>query len=111
MTFSASEFFFGNAGFAHDAGNRLILGHPLGLHQQFERAEAATARRNLEHAGLVAGGIHHGTDVETLEQGPTIDVVGQILDRKARLHAPDILLAQHQLGKGMSREELSTSLG
>ncbi len=86
--------------FAHHAGDRLVLGHPLGLHQQFERAEAAAARRNLELAGFLAVIIEQGADVEALEQGAAIDVVGQILDREARLHAPDILLAQHQLGKG-----------
>jgi hypothetical protein len=68
--------FLCDARIAHDTGDRLILGHPLGLDQQFKRAEPATARGNLELAGLLAIIAHHGPDVETLEQSPTIDVVG-----------------------------------
>ena len=90
---------FGNPGFTHDARDGLILGHPLGLHQQFEGPETATAGGDFEHAGFLAAGIEHGADVDALEQGPAINVLGQILDRKACFHAPHILLAQHQLRK------------
>ena len=76
------------------------LRHPLGLHQQFERTEAAAAGRNLEHAGFHAIIIEQGADIEALKQGAAVDVVGQILDRDAGLDAPDIRLAQHQLVKG-----------
>jgi len=71
---------FGDSGFAHDARDGLILGHPLGLHQQFERPETATAGRHFELAGFLAVGIEHGADVDALEKGPAINVFGQILD-------------------------------
>jgi hypothetical protein len=61
---------------------------------------APAACRNLELAGFLAIVIEQGTDVEALEQGAAIDVIGQILDREARFHAPDVLLAEDQLREG-----------
>ena len=48
-------------------GDRLVLGHPLGLDQQFERAEPAATGGHLEHAGFFAIIAHHGADVEALK--------------------------------------------
>jgi hypothetical protein len=82
---------------ADHARNRRGLRQPLLLHQQLERPVAAAAGRNLEHAGLGARGVEDRTNVEALKQRAPADVLGQLLDRDAGLHAPDVGLAQHQL--------------
>ena len=87
-------------GIADHAGNRRGLRQALLLHQQFERPVAAAAGRDLEHAGLGALGVEHRPDVEALKQRAPGDVLGQLLDRDAGLHAPDVRLAEHQLVEG-----------
>ena len=69
---------------AHDAGHGLGLRHALLLDQEFERAVAPAAGRNLVHAGLGAVGIEHRPDTEALQQAAAGDVLGQLLDRDAR---------------------------
>ena len=88
------------AGIADHAGDRRGLGQALLLHQQLERPVAAAAGRDLEHAGLGALGVEDRPDVEALEQRAPGDVLGQLLDRDAGLHAPDVGLAEHQLVEG-----------
>ncbi len=90
----------GDAALADDAGNRLRLRHALLLDQKLERAIAPAAGRHLEHAGLVALGIEDRPDVQALQQRALGDVLGQLLDRDAGLHAADVGLAQHQLVEG-----------
>ena len=85
---------------AHDAGHRRGLGQALLLDQQFERPESAAAGGHLEHAGLLAVRVEHGSDAEALQQGAVSDVLGQLLDRDTGLHAPDVGLAEHQLVEG-----------
>ena len=85
---------------AHDAGHGRGPRQPLLLDQQLERPEAAPAGRDLEHAGLGAALVEHGPHGEAGEQRAPGDVLGQLLDRDARLHAADVRLAQHQLVEG-----------
>ena len=85
---------------ADHARHRRGLRQPLLLHQQLERPVAAAAGRNLEHAGLGSLGVENRPDVEALKQRASGDVLGQLLDRDAGLHAPDVGLAQHQLVEG-----------
>ena len=87
-------------GIADHARNRRGLRQALLLHQQFERPVAPAAGRDLEHAGLGALGVEDRPDVQALEQRAPGDVLGQLLDRDAGLHAPDVGLAQHQLVEG-----------
>ena len=87
----------GDAGLAHHAGHWLVLRHPPGLDQQFERTKAAAAGGHFEHAGFRAVVIEHRPDIQALEQSSAVDIIGQVLDREARLYAPDIFLAEHQL--------------
>src|SRR5690606_819 len=47
-----------------------------------------------------AFGVEHGADVEALKQAAPGNVLGQLLDRDAGLHAPDVRLAEHQLVEG-----------
>ena len=92
--------FLGDAALAHDARDRGGLCEPLLLDQQFERPVAAAAGRNLEHAGLLAFGVEHRPDAEALQERAPGDILGQLFDRNAGLHAPDIRLAEHQLVEG-----------
>ena len=85
---------------AHHAGDGHGLGQALLLDQQFERPVAAAARRDLEHASLGALGVEDRADAETLQERAPGDVLGQLLDRDAGLHAPDVALAQDQLVEG-----------
>ena len=87
-------------GVRDDAGDRRRLGEALLLHEQFERAVAATARRHLEHAGLHAFGVHDGADMEALDEAAADDGLRQFVDGHAGFHAPDVGLAQHQLVEG-----------
>ena len=56
----------GDAAIPDDAGDRLRLRHTLLLHQQFERAVAASTGGHLEHAGLLAVGIDDRTNAQAL---------------------------------------------
>ena len=87
-------------GIADHAGNGRGLGQALLLHQQFERAIAATAGGDLEHAGLGAVGVEDRPDAQALQKRAPGDVLGQLLDRDAGLHAPDVGLAEHQFVEG-----------
>src|SRR5579871_6790967 len=88
------------AGFVDDAGDWRGLGETLLLHQEFERAVAAAAGRHLEHAGVLSIGVEDGPDVETLQELPAGDVLGEILDRDPGLDPPHIRLGQHELVEG-----------
>ena len=102
-TFSANESSSGgdvDAGIAHDAGHRRGLGEALLFDEQLERPVAPPASRDLEHAGLGALGIEHRPDVEALQERAPGDVLGQLLDRDAGLHAPDVRLGQNKLVEG-----------
>jgi hypothetical protein len=90
----------GGVGSFRDARHGRGLGEALLLDEAFECPVAATAGRDLEHAGLGAFGIEHRPDVEALKQTAPGDVLGQVLDRDAGLHAPDVGLAEHQLVEG-----------
>ena len=85
---------------AHDAGDRRGAREALLLHQQFQCAIAATARRDLEHAGLGAAHVEHGPHGDALQQRAAGDVLGELLDRDAGLDPPDVRLGEHQLVEG-----------
>ena len=89
-----------DAGIAHDAGHRRGLGETLLFDEKLQRPVAPPAGRDLEHAGLGALGIEHRTDVEALQERAPGDVLGQLLDRDAGLHAPDVRLGQNKLVEG-----------
>ena len=86
----------GEAVGAHDAGHRRILGEAALLHQQRERPVATTARRDLEHAGLLAGVVGDCPDAQAHEEAAPGDVLGELLDRDARLDVADVRLAEQQ---------------
>jgi len=56
--------------------------------------------RDLEHAGLDTSGIKHSPHVQALQQPAPGDIFGQFLNRDARLNAPHVGLAQHELVEG-----------
>lgn len=81
---------------AHDAGDWRTLGKTPSLHEQFERTVASPASRYSIPARLLARGVAFGPDVEALEQGSPVDIVGERLDRHAGFHPPDIGLGEKQ---------------
>ena len=85
---------------ADDAGDRGVPGKPLLLHQQLQRPVAASAGRDLEHAGLGAALVEHRPDGEALQQRAAGDILGELLDRDAGLDLADVRLAEHQLVEG-----------
>ena len=88
-------------GVPYDAGHERALRKALLLHQQRQRLISASARRHLEHAGLIAIGVEDRPHVQALKQRATPrDILGQLLDRDPGLHAPDVRLAEHQLVEG-----------
>ena len=91
---------FAEAALPHHARHGLGLGHPLLLHQQFERPEAAATGRHLEHAGLLALRVRHGPDAQALQERAPGDVLGQLLDGDSGLYPAHIGLAEHQLVEG-----------
>ena len=88
---------FSDAALAHDTRNGLRLCHALLLHEKLQRAIAPAAGRHLEHAGLIAFGVHNRPHIETLQERTLRDAFGELLDGNARLHMPDVGLAEHQL--------------
>ncbi|MGY4447509.1 hypothetical protein ACVWZR_002169 [Bradyrhizobium sp. i1.3.1] len=88
---------FSDAPLAHDTGNGLCLGHAPLLDEKFQRAVAPASGRHLEHAGLIAFGVHNRPHVETLQERTLRDTFGELLDGNARLHTPDVGLAEDQL--------------
>jgi hypothetical protein len=101
--FSASESSSADASalaVAHHAGDRGRLRQTLLLDEELERAVAAPAGRDFEHPGLVAFAIEHGPDAEALEQRAASDILGELLDRDAGLHTPDVALAEDELVEG-----------
>ena len=85
---------------AHDAGHEGGLVHALLLHEQFQRPEPPPAGGDRVHAGLSAAVIQHGPHGDGTEQRPPRDVLGQFLDRHARLDVAHVRLAEHQLVEG-----------
>ena len=85
---------------AHDAGHGCGLVEAALFHEEFERAVASPARRDLEHAGLGAVFVEEGPDGEAREQRAPRDVLGEFLDRDAGLDLPHVRLAEHQLVEG-----------
>src|SRR2546430_1440948 len=88
---------FSDAPLAHDAGNGLGLRQALLLYEKFQRAVATATCWHLEHAGLIAFGVHDRPHVETLQERTLRDTFGELLDGNARLHVPDVGLAEDQL--------------
>jgi hypothetical protein len=94
-------FFRGDLGaIADDARDRCGLRQPLLLHQKLKGTIAPATCGHLEHAGLLAFGVGNWPDVETLQQRPPRDVLGEVLDRNAGLGAADVGLSQHELVEG-----------
>ena len=83
-----------------DTGHGRGLGEALLRDQKLERAIAPATGRNLEHACLAALGVENGSDIEALQERTPGDVFRQLLDRDARLHAPDIRLGEDELVEG-----------
>ena len=87
-------------------GSRTTQGHWRGLgetllfDEKLERPVAPPAGRDLEHTGLHAVGVENRPDVEALQERAPGDVLGQLLDRDAGLHAPDVRLGQNKLVEG-----------
>ncbi|PWE77201.1 hypothetical protein XF30_10880, partial [Bradyrhizobium sp. SUTN9-2] len=59
-------------------------------------AVALSTDGDLEHAGLGTFRVEDPPHIETLEQGTPGDIVNQLLNGDAGLHAPDFRLAEHQ---------------
>ena len=81
---------------AHDTGDWRIFRETPALDQQFERAIAPPPGRYFIAARLLSRGVAFGPDVEALEQGSPVDIVGERLDRHAGFHPPDIGLGEKQ---------------
>src|SRR3546814_10745926 len=77
-----------------DAGDRGVLRRPLALDQQFQRAKAPAAGRQMEPAGFLTLIIKGWPQDQALQEATPGDVVGKRLDRDAGLYAPDIGLGQ-----------------
>jgi hypothetical protein len=82
------------------AGDRCGLRETLGLDQQFERPEPATAGRDLEDAGFHTVAVEHRADVEVLKKTAMTDILGQFGDRDAGLGLADVGLTQDELVEG-----------
>ena len=91
---------FGQAVGPDHTGDRRGLGQPALLDQRGERAIAPTAGRDLVHAGLHAGFVDDGAHAQAHQQASPRDVLGEFLDRHARLDVAHVGLAQHQLVEG-----------
>lgn len=87
-------------GVADDTWDRRSLGEALRLHEKLERAIAAAAGRNIEHARLGALGIEKGPDMEALDQAATGDRGRQVMGRDAVLPCPDVGLGKDELVEG-----------
>jgi hypothetical protein len=85
---------------ADDARDRYGLRQALLLHQKLKGTVAPTTCGHLEHAGLLAVGVGDWPHIETLQQRPPRDVLGEILDRDTGLGAADVRLSQHKLVEG-----------
>src|SRR3546814_19786789 len=73
-----------------DAGDRGVLRQPLALDQQFQRAKAPAAGRQMEPAGFLTLIIKGWPQVQALQEATPGDVVGKRLGRDAGLYAPAI---------------------
>ena len=89
-----------DARITHDTGDWRGLGETLLLDEKLERPVAPPSSRDFEHAGLDACGVENRSDVEALQERAPGDVLGQLLDRHAGLHAPGVRLGQNKLVKG-----------
>lgn len=72
--------------------------------RSLQRPVARATGPDLEHAGLDTGLVGYGPDAEALQQAAAGNVLDQLLDRDASLHAPDVRLGEQSMLKGMSRE-------
>ena len=81
-------------------GTGAVLARRFCLTRSCERPVAPPAGRDLEHAGLHAVGVENRPDVEALQERAPGDVLGQLLDRDAGLHAADVRLGQDKLVEG-----------
>ena len=88
---------FGRAVLTHHARHWRGLGEAALLHQQRECPIAATAGRDLVHAGLDTFGVADRAHHNALEQRAAGNVLRQLLDRDARLNVADVGPAQQQL--------------
>src|SRR6516225_9584526 len=103
--------FLGQALGPHHARYGLGLVHALLLDQEFEGPVAAATRRHLEHAGLLAVGVHHRPDIEALEKRAPGNVFGKLLDGDAGLDPAHVGLAEHQLVEGDVARGAERNLG
>ena len=87
-------------GTLHVARHGCRLRQSLLFHQQFEGAIAPATGRNFVHAGLDACGVEHWPDIKIVKQIAMGDVFGQLFDRKAGFHAPDVGLRENKLVEG-----------
>src|SRR3546814_1350279 len=71
-----------------------IFGHLALFDELLEGAETAATGGHLEEPGLVAPLVTLNADGQRLQQAAPGDVGGERVDRDARLHPPDIGLAQ-----------------
>src|SRR3546814_19243802 len=83
---------------AHDAGDRLGLGHLALFDELLEGAETAATGGHLEEPGLVAPLVTLNADGQRLQQAAPGDVGGAGVDRDARLPPPDIRSEERRVG-------------
>src|SRR3546814_7061225 len=98
---------------AHQARNWRVLGEPLLLHEQFERADAAAPGRNFIIAGGIALAVEDRAHVQIMQQPSPRDAVGQFCNRLAGLHPADIRVRKPQPveGDGLRLVERDLLLG
>ena len=100
MDILRKRIFLGKAVRADETRDRLRLVHALLLDEALQGAEAPPAGRHFIHAGRGAFGIQHRTDAQALQEAATRDVLGELLDREARLDAADVRLGEDELVEG-----------
>ena len=101
----------GQAVGAHDAGDRRGPGQALLLDQQLERAVAAAAGRDLEHAGLGAALVEHGRTVRLCSSvRRAMSSASSSIETPALMRRTLAWLSTSLL-KGMSREALRVIFG
>ena len=76
-----------------------------------QRAEPPPPGWHLERAGLVSVGVENRPHIEVVQQASPGDVVGEFLDRHARVDAAHIGLREHELverhvARGLQRRDL-----
>ena len=81
---------FENAVFADDAGDGRGLVEALLLDQQLQRPVTAPTSLHLVSVRGLTVLAGHGPHAQALQQRAPGDVLGQVIDRHARLHAADV---------------------